>query len=652
MHPINYRPEIDGMRALAIISVVIFHAFPTKLPGGFIGVDIFFVISGYLITTIILKGLIKGNFSFTTFYIRRIKRLLPSLLIVLIASLILGWYSILSDEYMQLGKHAMAGIGFVSNLMLISEAGYFDNSAHSKPLLHLWSLAIEEQFYIVWPAFLTIIWRLKLPLSIAISILIILSFIFNIEFFSIDTIVAFYSPITRFWELLIGASIAYFTLFHSQYIFIFQSNYTISNTLSFTGLFTIILGLFIIDKDNLFSGYWALIPIIGSSLIILSGSKPILNRVILQNKLAIFFGIISYPLYLWHWPILTFLRIIKRDENPDKVLIIFALILSISFAWITYWFIENRIRYSTGYKFIPLLFALSIITFLAGFITYQNYGFTERKAVTSSDFSKKVQYQFMGPHWIYSVNKKCLKDYKYDEQDDLAWWFCIKNKDNSPSILLQGNSFANQLYPGFSTSDALSHHTILSIGTCSVDQVGTDVDPRNPCYGNGAKKQKDFINNIISRTTSLKYVIIDGLKPKPTESNIDALVKQITWLNDKGLEIIIFVPHLRPNFDPKECFKSPFRSKTRDCLIPYQDWEKLLDNFKPTIDAIKMSFPNILIFDQNIVYCDRKDNKCSFVHEGIPLVRDYSHISEYGSVKLQEYFNKWAEVHIPSIHSN
>ena len=160
----KYRPDIDGLRAVAVLAVVAFHSFPSWVRGGFIGVDIFFVISGYLISTIIFENLDKGTFSFTEFYARRIKRIFPALLLVLIACFAFGWFALLADEYKQLGKHIAAGAGFISNFTLWNEAGYFDNSAETKPLLHLWSLGIEEQFYIVWPLLLWFAWKRKFNL--------------------------------------------------------------------------------------------------------------------------------------------------------------------------------------------------------------------------------------------------------------------------------------------------------------------------------------------------------------------------------------------------------------------------------------------------------------------------------------------------------
>ena len=201
----KYRPDIDGLRALAVLSVVGFHAFPKSIKGGFIGVDVFFVISGYLISAIIFENLKNKSFSFSEFYARRVRRIFPALALVLIACHVFGWFVLLSDEYKQLGRHIAAGSGFVSNMVLWSEAGYFDNSADTKPLLHLWSLGIEEQFYLAWPMLLWLAWKSRINLLGVTVVILLASFYLNVAEVKKDVIGAFYSPITRFWELLVGS---------------------------------------------------------------------------------------------------------------------------------------------------------------------------------------------------------------------------------------------------------------------------------------------------------------------------------------------------------------------------------------------------------------------------------------------------------------
>jgi len=338
-HP-KYRADIDGLRAIAVLSVVGFHAFPDWIFGGFIGVDIFFVISGFLISGIIFGNLENNSFSYVEFYVRRIKRIFPALILVLVLSFAFGWYVLLPDEFQQLAKHEAAGSGFISNFILWFESGYFDNSANTKPLLHLWSLAIEEQFYIMWPLLLGLVWKHKwnfLTLTVSIAII---SFVLNIYTINNNPIAAFYSPLSRFWELMIGGILAYLTLHKPQHL------PQRPNWQSAIGLILIATGLLLINKERAFPGYWALIPGAGSFLIISAGSGAWLNRNILGNRLLVWVGLISYPLYLWHWPLLVFSKIVAgRNLHMLERAAIIA--VSIGIAYLTYRLVENPIRKKT-----------------------------------------------------------------------------------------------------------------------------------------------------------------------------------------------------------------------------------------------------------------------------------------------------------------
>ncbi|HEY4170196.1 MAG TPA: acyltransferase [Reyranella sp.] len=204
----GYRPDIDGLRAVAVLSVVGFHAFPVWVKGGFVGVDIFFVISAYLITTLLLINLRRGQFSYVHFYIRRINRLFPALLLILLASLVAGWFLLTAFEYKLFGKQIAAASVYVSNLLLWHEAGYFDIESELKPLLHLWSLAVEEQFYLVWPPILAFAWRRKWNLPVMLGAILLLSFAADLFELDRNAVATFFSPATRFWELAAGGLLA------------------------------------------------------------------------------------------------------------------------------------------------------------------------------------------------------------------------------------------------------------------------------------------------------------------------------------------------------------------------------------------------------------------------------------------------------------
>ncbi len=332
----EYRPDIDGLRAIAVVSVVCFHAFPRRIAGGFIGVDIFFVISGYLISTIILSNLEQGSFSIVDFYRRRVRRIFPALVTVMLFCVVVGWLVLLQDEYRQLGGHLAGGAAFIQNFVLWGESGYFDNSPASKPMLHLWSLAIEEQFYIFWPLLLAVAWMRRWRFMRIIAGIAVASFCVNVYLVHYNSTAAFYSPASRFWELMIGGSLAYITL-HRRHLI---SRY--GNLQSATGVALVLAGLVLITRERAFPGWWALFPTFGAFLIISAGPGAWLNRRILSSRPFVWCGLISYPLYLWHWPLLSLASITRPGH--DFKLKAGLLIASVLLAALTYRYIELKVR--------------------------------------------------------------------------------------------------------------------------------------------------------------------------------------------------------------------------------------------------------------------------------------------------------------------
>ncbi|MHA6643008.1 acyltransferase family protein [Mesorhizobium sp. A623] len=374
-HP-KYRADIDGLRAVAVLSVVAFHASPTVLPGGFIGVDIFFVISGFLISTIIFENLDRGTFGFREFYARRIRRIFPPLIIVMLACLTFGWFVLFSDEYAQLGKHVGAGAAFISNIALWTEAGYFDNAGETKPLLHLWSLGIEEQFYIVWPFLVWLGWKLRFNLAFVAITIAAVSLSLNVANIRQDAIGTFYSPQTRFWELTAGSLLAWVALYRPN-IFVERGAF-VANTLSLSGAGLLALGFVIIRPEG-FPGLWAVLPVVGAVLTIAAGPSAWSNRLILSNKLAVWVGLISFPVYLWHWPLLSFGRIVE-GEMPNRGYRVVAVAASILLAWISTRFIEKRLRGSShgGLKVVGLLVVMAVVG-ITGYHIYSSDGVPFRR---------------------------------------------------------------------------------------------------------------------------------------------------------------------------------------------------------------------------------------------------------------------------------
>lgn len=478
-HP-KYRADIDGLRAIAVLSVVIFHAFPNMLKGGFIGVDIFFIISGFLISTIIFSNLDSGNFSFVEFYSRRIKRIFPALLLVLIAFFMAGWFVLLADEYKQLGKHIAGGAGFVSNFLFWQESGYFDNAADTKPLLHLWSLGIEEQFYIVWPLLLWFAWKQRLNLLTITLTVLIISFALNISKVHNEAVAAFYSPQTRFWELLTGSVLAYITLYKQNLLPTLRQRLdsglsiiicaeepdikgnTLRSVQSLLGMMLIAVGMMVITKEKVFPGWWAVLPTMGAVLIISAGLGAWFNRAILANKVLVWFGLISFPLYLWHWPLLSFARILEGDK-PSQGVRIMAIVISVALAWLTYKLIEKPIRFGkhSNAKTI-ILFVLMLGIGGAGYYDYKHDGLgfrlkdrQEYSEYFENSLPEQKYFKEIGltEKWRTECDFFDFAAYKAGHTTSVPVKeispYCFKKDNNySNTVFIWGHSFAEHLYFG------------------------------------------------------------------------------------------------------------------------------------------------------------------------------------------------------------
>jgi peptidoglycan/LPS O-acetylase OafA/YrhL len=431
MPELPYRADVDGLRAIAVLAVIGFHANPSSMPGGFAGVDIFFVISGYLIASLILAGLKGGSFSFAEFYARRIRRLFPALIVVLLATWVFGWFILPPTEYAELGRHTLAGAGFAANILNYAEVGYFDLPAAAKPLLHLWSLGVEEQFYIVFPALLLLLWRYK-AMSSWLALIGLASFALNIALVGSHPSFTFYLPLTRFWEFIAGALLACAHLYGRTFALPVHSASALPlrDVSAAIGMLLILAGIGFAHEDA-FPGWWALLPVLGTFLIIGAGSQAWLNRTVLAHPKLVFVGLISYPLYLWHWPLLVLARTAIRNEQGNEYLrttAIIAVALTFLLSWLTYRFIERPIRarrsgYSARRTTAALGASLAVIA-VVGFAIAQIGGLTMR-------YPKEVQA-------LLTPLAAGADDPPADESKNSA----------GPKLLVYGDSHAHHLLAG------------------------------------------------------------------------------------------------------------------------------------------------------------------------------------------------------------
>jgi len=535
-HP-KYRPDIDGLRAIAVLAVVAFHAFPTWVPGGFIGVDVFFVISGYLISAIIFENLDKNTFSIGEFYLRRIRRIFPALILVLAAGYALGWFILLAEEYEQLGKHIAGGAGFISNYILWNDSGYFDTIAEKKPLLHLWSLGVEEQFYITFPILLFVSWKRKLNLFGITLLMAIISFELNIYETEAKPIAAFYSPQTRFWELMCGSLLAWAATHKNetiQYIDGWLNQHlsadlyrkqaacdgtTLRSVASFVGLLLIVLGSFLISKDLSFPGKWALVPVLGTILVISAGKGSWPNRTILSSGILVWFGLISFPLYLWHWFLLSFARIME-GEAPSGEIRAACVLVSIFLAWVTYKFVERPIRNGAhGPCKAVVLLLLMVAMGSLGFAAYRQNGFPER-AIAQQYLSYTESIKMTN-----RLNECFDIPYAYKKDGN---WFCNLGDSTLPAtVFAYGDSHALSMLPALEMFSKENNINIQYTGTSGCPSLlgiqsmrGSAVIEVHDCQ-NLNERVFEYV-----RKTKIKYVILinrwvyyTGSKSRPHEIN-------------------------------------------------------------------------------------------------------------------------------------
>ncbi len=666
-HP-KYRPDIDGLRAIAVLSVVGFHAFPNGVKSGFIGVDIFFVISGFLISSIIFGSLERNSFSFFEFYSRRIRRIFPALILVLTACFALGWVALLTDEYKQIGKHIAGGAGFVSNFILWGESSYFDNAADTKPLLHLWSLGVEEQFYIVWPLLLWMAWKKRSNVLAIMAAIALASFALSALVYRGDGSANFYSPQTRFWELMVGSLLAYFSLhgrshrllitIHARLESLFAARSGGKNTWlsrldlqdmqSLLGGLLIAIGLAYVSKRH-FPGVGALWPVLGAVLLISAGREAILNRIVLSNPVLVWFGLISYPLYLWHWPLLSFTRIVGSG-TPEPAIRVAAVLLAIALAWLTYRLVEKPLRFGDfgKQKAIALLGAMIVVGSM-GFLTYKNEGLAFRGVVAMNPLANSGT---DGGNQGVLTNDCGIAS----EADRQLIGTCSKDSRQEPRYALLGDSKAGAIFDGLvRTSDENSRW--LFIGGVGKHNAFVPVHSKADLYTK-YQDQSAIALEAITKNKSIEKVALvtatralfrlgtkEHIRDLPhsrhyqtafdgLDGMIDALIRA-----DKKVVIVVDNPTL---LDPKNClqrvtsvgFINDLLNKDLrpGCSISIDTHLALSRPYRDILSNLELRYPGkVRIFDTLKYLCDTDRGICLPSKNGRLMYSYTDHISDYAA---------------------
>lgn len=618
---LTYRADIDGLRAVAILSVLFFHAFPEFLPGGFVGVDIFFVISGYLISGIIFKGLSLETFSFFDFYARRVRRIFPSVFIVLLLTTIAGYWLLTPYEFRDLISDVPYSAFFLENWHLYyTTGGYWDVATESRPLMHFWSLGVEEQYYIFYPLICFIFWRIRKTFFLSILlILFVVSFTLCLYETSFNTVRAFYSLHSRFWELLVGGLLAYIEILGLTKRY---QEFNYRNLISVIGFLLLFLSIsFISEKD--FPGWKALFPTIGTVLIIAAGKDAYLNRVVLSQKFVVFVGLISYPLYLWHWPLLTIIRSNWVGEVPNSVVFV-ILAVAVILAYLTYTLIERPIRQCKASLPLVLVLVSTLSVFVVA-VTYFEQNIRQQRF--SNTVISLLESEMKG---LTKKDKACTDLFGKNHK------VCHSSGVN-PSILITGDSHAYWYWNAIKKS---------SLDVYLVANAGGSIFENSVKRGRNTLKQTEQIWKQI-RGNNIQTVVFIGYWPsyltamnfrdfpaltrrEAFEKSWDRTLRELTHLKKN---IIVVVDSPRAEFDPKDrCFqlrKFVFQDRNiNSCAVERQLLEKKDFWIRRFFKNLQAQWPNVTFIDSWDKLCDAEF--CYFAKGNELFYRDEHHLTTYG----------------------
>ena len=619
----KYRPEIDGLRAIAVLPVIFFHAGFSSFSGGFVGVDIFFVISGYLITSIILSDHQTGTFTLQNFYVRRARRILPALFLVITSCIPFAWLWLLPEDMKDFSESVVATVGFVSNFFFWLKTGYFDIDAELKPLLHTWSLAVEEQYYWVYPfLFITLLEKPgKLRWFVLFAIGATSLWVAQWGVANMPAAAFFLFP-SRFWELIFGAMLAFGT---------FQKSDGVAGTfaqhlLSALGLILIIYAVSRFTDATPYPSFYTLLPTVGAGLIIVFANKNTFVGKLLSTPLLVGIGLVSYSAYLWHEPLLAFAR--YRSVGSLSTTLVWKLILcTFILAFISWRFVEQPFRNSNTINNRNLitwmcLLATSLICF--GLLGHRSNGFvTVRKiADLPSDYLSQAQ-----------IVKK--------SNVGLDGRLCISNGPNichvtsfpdaSKNILLLGDSHSADLTNQFKDFALRNHFNAwqMSITGCALLQtqiVGSRLCQSARDLIEARIKQRDF-NEVIIVGNYFDHTM---LNPDSSRSvDIEWLLKSIKQMLETGTKVTFFVP--RTNFND-----SPMRAAAAGHLSQLVRRHDQANNLEwiTGLNTLK-SYKNFYLLNQDDVFVKAScgDITCFKGHtEGmLPLYRDKSHLTKLGA---------------------
>lgn len=645
----KYRPDIDGLRAIAVLAVLFYHAGFQGFSGGYIGVDVFFVISGYLITKKISDNLQAGRFTFIDFYERRIRRIFPALFSVIFITLLIGAWLFDAETFTDLGQSATATTLFFSNIFFQNQAGYFDSPSTLKPLLHMWSLSVEEQFYLALPLLLVFLNKFfKKKIKMILALIAGLSFIIVAFTINNNPSAAFFLTPGRIWELLTGSLLAL--------ISVGQIKTKQREFFSASGILMILVSIMIYSDRTPFPGAAAAVPVLGSALIILAGiaGESLIGK-FLGLKPLVFIGKISYSLYLWHWPIIVFTRIYLIREMTAIDQIIW---LGITFlvSYLSWKIIETPFRdltFLSKPRIFYLACAVMILSASAGFIIDAKEGFQIRLKPEQKEMLIKENWHYEAGRWL-----KC----ESEGENELVT--CpIGAEDKSPKFLFWGDSHANALGSAVNHSArnaGVAGYIIWRTGCPPLEGIDRSGHSNQEC-SNFSREVLDFIKKhqeidtvILSSRWAIaaegtRYKSEEGVKVtltdienpdsgKPNEEifriGLNRTVETLVSL-DRNIILISSVPEIGYHVPSAYFVAARTGRDITDIIAPSLDEYQTRNSVPITLMAqLAARYAEVEVVDPSSILC--KENNCQVILNNQPLYTDDDHLSTVGAYHIAE----------------
>lgn len=628
-HPpsLKYRADVDGLRAVAVLAVLAYHAGAAVVRGGFVGVDIFFVISGYLISAIILREVRAEKFSIARFYERRIRRILPALLGVAVAVLAVGFWAMLPTELVKLAEAEFAALFSYSNLYLLGQSGYFDWDAAMKPMLHTWSLAVEEQFYIVFPVFiwLTNKYQPKKLKTLVIGLAVI-SFGWCWYMTRTEPDAAFYLPMTRAWELLAGTILS-FRMFPIK-------STRLRMLVGLAGAAMIVAAIHWMTAAKYFPGPSALLPVLGSALVIWAGEEGVhpVGR-LLASRVMVFFGLISYSLYLWHWPVLVFQRlgIFPTLHLHDKLMehrvnLLLVGVVCLALGTLSWQFVEKPFRagklYFEGKKLFGIAGACAaVIASMCGGIVLSG-GVPARLPAEAVRMGSYLDYPESAVLYRRGV---CFLSQKYGTLEAFEHSSCLDTSDHAPNVLLLGDSHAASLWSGLSHEMEPRVHLIQA----NYSACHPAVEPTESVKG-----CPEFLDFMFKNYIPQHHIDEVILVSRWNEASLPQLGKVIAWFQARNIPVAVVGP-MEEYTDPlpRLLAKASVRNDPNYPSTQHDPAMEDLDRTMKKLSREQWKVPYISLVD---AVCSNSGCTTVVGPNAVPLLWDTNHPTAEGSVWIAQ----------------